>query len=100
MLLDDNGHVPGKTVTKLKPSQAMRIGAALRPQCTGGYFADGGSCALGAMWEGYGRTGEPIIRLRNELGLDLRIINSIVQLNDNAGWTREQIATWLESKGL
>jgi hypothetical protein len=43
-------------ITKL--SEAIRIGATKRPQCTGDYFDNGGSCALGAAWEAMG-TGSP-----------------------------------------
>lgn len=97
MLIDNDTHI-GKIATTLKPSQAMRVGAALRPQCRGQYFADGGSCALGAMWEGFGKAGNPDSGW-SEFGLTEQILTDVVVLNDR-GWTREQIATWLEGQGL
>jgi len=54
MLVDKETFVPGKiSETKLKPSQALRIGAALRPKCTGRYFRGGGSCAEAVLLAHY-----------------------------------------------
>ena len=125
-------------------ARAIRLGAARRPQCFGSYFDErGGSCALGAAYDGMyemprqarepgeivprnlerlfhcledvvkhcpaaalpaiaegprapsavagrpGQTGEAVCRKRLPLGA------MIVHLNDDHGWTREQIAEWL-----
>ena len=37
-------------------SEAIRLGAMLRPQAYGHYFIRGGSCAMGAAYEAYGIT--------------------------------------------
>jgi len=106
MLVDKDSHLPGqdRTETKLKPSQAMRIGAALRPQCTKKLFFQGASCALGAMWEGYGnpyQEGGPELYslFRDFFPTDRCLVESIWYKNDFHGWSREQIAEWLESLG-
>src|SRR5258706_4854134 len=41
-------------VWKLRLSEAIRIGARIRPQCSGWAFEHGKSCAWGAAWEGSG----------------------------------------------
>ena len=38
----------------IKPSEAIRKGAGLRPKCTGVLFEDGNSCVIGAWLEGSG----------------------------------------------
>ena len=110
MLIDEETYYPGKTTLRpLKASEPMRIGAALRPQCFGEPFdKHGGSCALGAWWEGMGHKpiyerwwhiiGDAFQRMTN--------INSyqIVARNDGyiesaRCWTRESIADWLEAQG-
>ena len=106
MLVDKDSHLPGqdRTETKLKPSQAMRIGIALRPvKCVENFFAgDNASCALGAMWQGYGYPGEPPSFMSDWgerlTGLTVEMAISVFTRND-AGWTREQIAQWLEEQG-
>lgn len=92
---------------KLKFSEAIRIGAKLRPQARGFLFLDGRSCALGAAYEGIGR--KPVEYrtagdyhgqydvLYERFGYEL--CNKVFKRND-AGDTREQIADWLESQGL
>jgi hypothetical protein len=96
---------PAKT---LKLSEAMRIGARIRPQCTGCFFSEGRSCAIGAAYEA--RTGrmvaypasDPVQREFPELfdhpGHFSELGVAIYRRNDR-GDTREQIADWLESKG-
>lgn len=87
-------------ITKL--SEAIRIGARLRPQCTAVFFSDGASCAIGAAMEATGiaygdtpNTGElhKLFPALDEFAM------SIYAKNDD-GWTREQIADWLEKQGL
>lgn len=94
----------------MRLSSAMRMGATLRPQCTGDMFLNGRSCALGAAIEAVtGRTdyysGDvPNISdfwpfLGRAGGLPSDLMNEITDRNDS-GYTREQIADWLESRGL
>jgi len=86
----------------------MRIGARIRPQCRGSYKSAGRSCALGAVFEAvYGRPSDSSERVDTLLEKQFPELkkgrswlgSKIVDLND-AGWTRERIADWLESKGL
>lgn len=100
----------------MKLSDAIRRGAALRPQGFGDYFDDRGSCALGAAIEAI--TGNLIfdddlwfdfpelecIRVAcpaDQQGFcpvgttNLEII--ITHLNDGHRWPREAIADWLDS---
>ena len=100
MLIDEQTYAPGQTgQRKLKPSEAIRIGAALRPQCMNNYFMDGGSCALGAYWEGAGMAGDPPqCPIDGFLDLPGKLANEVWRKNDS-GWTREQIADWLEAQG-
>jgi len=66
---------------QLELADAMAAGARQRPQAFGTYFSeDGGSCALGAAYEG-------------AYWLPLNAI--ILHLNDDHHWTREQIVEWL-----
>lgn len=102
-------HLEQPKVGTLKISEAMRIGARLRPQARGLYFTEGSSCALGAAYEGvtgkYHEAGadfegpsmvdwfKSYFGVGHELGLDIAIRN-------DEGQTREQIADWLEAQGL
>jgi len=90
-------------ITKL--SDAIRLGATFKPQCTGTFFDNGRSCALGAALDAMA-TDDPneLVRRfphleqhRNSFGWTLYSI--IVELNDQEHWTRERIASWLESIG-
>jgi len=114
-------------------ARAIRLGAARRPQCFGSYFDDrGGSCALGAAYDGMyempreaREPGEVVPRnlerlfhcledvvkrcpepaLPDAQGVveagpcrkKLPLGAMIVHLNDDHGWTREQIAEWLSN---
>lgn len=106
MLQTEETFVPGKWKDRqLKPSEAMRLGAAMRPQCVGQAFMGSGSCAIGAWYEGmgYGNTydqfmdGDGYVRFRIETGVDPA---DVYERNDFGRWTREQIADWLEAQGL
>ncbi len=112
---------PAKT---LKLSEAIRIGAKLRPQHHGALFAHGASCAMGAAYEArFGTPGpeawlcplmtgcpheEMIQSMEAEWPFLLRgnggtgLFGEITSLNDSPsrGMTREQIADWLEAQGL
>jgi hypothetical protein len=89
-------------VGTLKLSEAIRIGAKLRPQCRGNYFEDGKSCVLGAAWEGAGFDDEApydyMYQVLWKFGIN-RLASLIASKND-AGESRESIADWLESQGL
>lgn len=97
---------PAKVGT-LKLSEAMRIGAAKRPQGFGLVFSQGKTCALGAAIEGYGYD-ISTIPLDQWWSLpevapwekNRELCESIVDRNDFGKMTREKIADWLESKGL
>lgn len=96
-----------------KLSQAIRLGATFRPQCTNGAFEykDGktvGSCALGAAYEAvFGIhyklephrdiTFAPLFERFPEVPNHL--VPEIARRNDWMGHTREQIADWLEAQG-
>src|SRR5713226_7107518 len=64
MLVDRESFVPDshkvvkehseERLRELKPSEAMRIGAAIRPQCFTSVFSNRKSCAIGALLEGGG----------------------------------------------
>lgn len=90
--------VPVKVGT-LKLSEAIRIGAAMRRQCTGAWW-------VGAAWEGlygYGSRIPPVPgdhdnSLMDALGAPHGLLSEITRRNDH-GETREQIADWLESQG-
>lgn len=89
-------------VEPMKLSDAIRIGAAKRPQCQGWYFDGVGTCALGAAYEGL--TGHPPARMNLDSDVTRVLmrwgyIGSEVVIRNDLGHTREQIADWLESKG-
>ena len=96
----------------MKLSEAIRLGAMLRPQYQGAYFGGGGSCALGAALEAIGRlaynevlqgcSGDlefPIIAVSAGCPIctfDVhRLGCTVTHLNDEHGWTREAIADWV-----
>jgi hypothetical protein len=97
----------------IKLSEAIRIGAAKRPQCTGAMFKNGASCAVGAIYEAvFGRIhdsgdhglGDALAyrELRDRFGMfkvggDAWDV-AVFKRND-AGMKREEIADWLESQG-
>jgi hypothetical protein len=107
---------PAKT---LKLSEAIRIGARIRPKCTSALFDEGRSCALGAAYEavygypGDGHYGFPAMdgRLGLRFGEALSrafpalydsqryLLHEVFAHNDFHEWTREQIADWLEAQG-
>ena len=90
-------------ITKL--SEAIRIGAKARHQCQTYFYANGGSCALGAAIEavyGYPGDGEPpramSFHFMESFGVPSHMRNQIADRNDS-GATREEIADWLEAQG-
>lgn len=117
-------HTPDENlVDERELAKAIRLGAARRPQCFGSYFDErGGSCALGAAYDGMyelprqaREPGEIVPRHLERLFHCLEDVVKrcperiegaacrkrlplgamIVHLNDDHGWTREQIAEWL-----
>lgn len=86
-------------VGTIKLSEAMRIGAKIRPQAFLNYFIDGKSCALSAAYEGV--TGHPWspARWAVERGVPEDIVREILGMNDISRMSRERIADWLEAQG-
>lgn len=109
----------------MKLSEAIREGAKKRPMGMHKFFqyAEDGSrgiksCALGAAYEAAtGRTGMNSITVRrglyaafpylaeqpffeNPKGHGVGIDTVVACMNDDGGYTREEIADWLESIGL
>ena len=93
-------------VGRLKLSEAIRIGAKMRPkQCRGQFFKDGASCALGAAYEAvHGRQPDTVSPdkasgMLMDVYLYFEDATGVFILNDT-GHTREQIADLLEARGL
>jgi len=102
------------TITLL--SEAIRVGAGMRPQSRGCPFANGGSCAWGAAAEALGHRYDPSLQtaiainyVASRLNLPHKLVHNekfgpgcdtIWGKNDTGGFTREQIADWLETQGL
>lgn len=90
-----------------KVSQAIRIGAKIRPQCRGTFFRDGGSCAMGAMAEAMGvpyGSELPLMAVAYALWVPATIafaqkVRMTLPVANDTGWTREQIADKLEELG-
>ena len=100
---------------QLELAEAIAAGAQRRPQAFGAYFSDdGGSCALGAAYEGAYALPREVRTVRPRLdrlfdclenvrkkcpeGCNKRLaLNAIIlHLNDDHHWTREQIVDWLK----
>lgn len=97
----------------MKLSEAIRLGAMLRPQGFGAYIRDGRSCALGAAREAIGvvlgwpeewhlllskRQNCPVCCVADVAVAVPRLFETIILLNDDHHWTREQIADFIESQ--
>jgi hypothetical protein len=94
-------------------SQAIRLGARLKPQTMGMWQAGGKTCAAGAALDAIGRleTDEPSLLLQEQWPVstlrvqhpacphitDYSVLAIITTLNDCEGWSRERIADWVES---
>src|SRR5260221_13134749 len=90
-------------VGRLKLSEALRIGARLRPQGFGAPIRrrdDGTSCAMQAIAEGMTgiltRTTHEAMELSGVSGL---LCERIWMQNDGYRLSRESIADWLQSQG-
>lgn len=98
----------------MKLSDAMRLGAMLRPQSFTSYFSYGKSCAMGAACEAVGinpltiegveamnTRWAPIILAERfffpPCGCNVIVsaFGAITHLNDEHKWTRERIADWV-----
>ncbi len=109
-------------MSEMKLSEAMRLGAILRPQCVGRLFSSNGeSCAMGAVIEACGiedKNPHCTVAIWNttierfpmlawghsrfvfpEMGGAYRgdLWDAIVALNNVHKWTRERIADWVET---
>jgi hypothetical protein len=98
----------------MKLSDAIRLGAMLKPQGFGCWTAAANapaSCALGAAYDALGMFGEgvrlwevlakryPVLRAMNLMACPAcgatEIGSMVPHVNDSHGWTREQIADWV-----
>jgi hypothetical protein len=103
-------------VGRIRLSEAIRIGARIRPQCVWLWFDNGKSCAQGAAYEAvFGYPGDMALRgtstdpsrpgtwianaLRDKFPEYGPIAGEIQSRNDR-GESRESIADWLQSMGL
>ena len=91
------------TTAKYDLPTAIRIGAKIRPQCRDLYHRNGESCVLGAAFEAEGirpYTDPQLFELWPELRMQVdpehALFSALTFLNDDARWTREEIADWLE----
>src|SRR5678816_2083525 len=91
----------------MRLSEAMRLGAMLKPQGFDGYNHDGATCAMGAAFDALGVlesnfTEEehfPLTKVRCErcpecgnAPMCYTVASAIFHLNDDHEWTRERIA--------
>ncbi len=92
----------------MKLSEAIRLGAMLKPQGFGQYRANDATCAVGAAMDGAGDSAfvawQELERfLDNRCPVCLCLVltetgrgrNILPHLNDDHRWTREQIADWV-----
>jgi len=90
-------------------SEAMRLGAMLKPQGFGIWRRNEASCAMDAVVDGSGATWEmlsqqfPILKigqLRCPVcqSWNTNVGSVIMHLNDHHRWTRERIADWIEAE--
>jgi hypothetical protein len=107
-------------LSTLRLSEAIRLGAMMKPPARGVMGGAGGTCAIGAAADAIGHLHDrefrnawdafsqvwPILGVqtfgpsdtwtgRRKVKFHVRSI--ILSLNDDDGWTREQIADWVES---
>ena len=105
----------GRETEQKQLAEFIRAGSSRGPQCFGSYFDEkGGSCALGAVYEGvyhlprnHGKLVpdhlERLFRCLDEVvkvcpsgcNKKLPLAPMIVHLNDDHRLTRDQIADWL-----
>lgn len=96
----------------MKLSEAIRLGAMLKPQAFGLCYSDGRTCAMGAAWDAIGKlhvtASDPSIDFGDSYwavaGVSCPVCGrasgsgmAVAHLNDDHRWTREQIADWVET---
>jgi hypothetical protein len=95
----------------MRLSEAIQLGALMKPQAFRALLTDDGACALGAALLAVGAVQEPARRSVRDrwpwaltlsadcpsCGRSSSIFGVIAHLNDNHHWLREQIATWVAS---
>lgn len=94
----------------MRLSEAIRLGAMMKPQCYFDFWLGGGSCAMGAALDAVGVTEFDLAAQATELplifigpvtcpacGVVGNIGAMMMHLNDSHRWTRERIADWVES---
>ena len=101
----------------MKLSEAIRLGAMLRPQAFGDYTDGVGTCAIGAACEAYGVPLNadtellpwselleatdvatcPVCGVSGPFESDEAFYGLIPHLNDDHRWAREAIADWVET---
>lgn len=100
----------------MKLSEAIRLGAMLKPQGFGEFLFDGRSCALGAAmdaggipddcatvpnllsrWPLLATAAVPCPECDDKHGSQGDIHDNVTILNDAHQWSRERIADWIES---
>lgn len=97
----------------MRLSEAIRLGAMLKPQAFGDYSVGVGTCALGAAHEALGKNADdesewwwpelprdaicPSCGGMRHSDSSFAVGGVIAHLNDVHKWTREQIADWVET---
>jgi hypothetical protein len=93
----------------MRLSEAIRLGAMMKPQAFGASFHDGRTCALGAALDAIGRVRECYLNAPDYWAMLVNyvaepvtgemclVLSAIRELNDQHRWTREQIADWVET---
>lgn len=93
----------------MRLSEAIRLGAMMRPQTFRTLLTDDGACALGAALLAVGSRPEAAVRSALDrwpwastvsadcptCGRSRTVFRVITHLNDRHRWTREQIAKWV-----
>ncbi len=102
-----------EAVPKLKLSEAMRLGAMLKPQGFSGFRHNGRTCALGAVADSIGGVSlDGVVSYYSHLTVQpatcpacvssayspKSLVGAIIHLNDTHRWTRERIADWIEAE--
>jgi hypothetical protein len=103
----------------LKYSEAIRLGAMLRPQAFNALYSDGATCANGAAFEAIGRLkvwpkGDAYLAERSFIHTEFPeadasatcpecdyaddLARTVVHLNNDHRWTRERIADFVAAK--
>ena len=114
MFVDTKARPQGEQVdaispTKMKLSEAIRVGIKLRGECRRAWRrpAEGTGCALVAACEATGLPYEKadyggviFSHLKSLYPGAMDSINLVPKLMDSDGYSREQVAAWFELKGL